>query len=76
MNISRTEDVVHVRLSRRNLEHLIKMLDTNVGMPTLKRRIENGTTLFVSAEENADHYSEREPGLGAEHILSKLGAAA
>lgn len=66
MNVETSGQIVRVTLSRRNLEHLLQMLDHNVGSPSLKRRVENDTYLYVVAEENESHYLGREAGPGAE----------
>ena len=55
---------VRVTLSRRNLLTLLAKLD---GYPTnsactIFRECEGGETLHVTAEEDAVHYAEREPG--------------
>jgi hypothetical protein len=64
MNVTQHDSHIHIALSRRNLEHLLTMLDRKVGSPTLKRR-DGELALFVTAEENEEHYQGREPGPGA-----------
>ena len=63
MKIHRTEkDLVHVSLSRRNIENLLHMLDNRTKTrPSLENLLED-TILLVEAEENDEHYGEREPG--------------
>jgi len=57
---------VHVRLSRRNLRQLDAILDNrDIRNTCLARKDENGASLVVQAEDDADHYEEREPGRGA-----------
>lgn len=69
MNIvDNTDGFLYITLSRRNLETLMKMLDTGAGMSGLQRRIDANTLLVVQAEENADHYKERTPGIGPEDV--------
>jgi hypothetical protein len=55
-----------VSLSRRNLEALLAMLDGDDERGeegrALHRRVEDGTILTVIAEENAEHYGERQAG--------------
>lgn len=54
----------HIALSRRNLLTLLKMLDQNVGEPTLRRTLAGGDhTIRVTAEEDTHHYASkaREP---------------
>lgn len=54
--------LVRVSLSRRNLTALLHMLDTRCyGQPGLLR-MDDETVLVVTAEEDADHYDEREAG--------------
>ena len=58
---------VYVRLSRRNLRQLEAILDNpDVRNECLARRDENGVSLVVQVEDDADHYEGRdpEPGLG------------
>jgi len=56
-------DRVHVRLSRRNLRQLDAILDDpNVGSRCLARKDENGVSLVVQVEDDADHYEGRDPG--------------
>lgn len=62
-----TEKKLFITLSRHNLETLIKMLDLGVGMPVIHRTIQ-GVRLIVQAEQNADHYKDREPGVGSEDV--------
>ena len=54
---------VHVRLSRRNLRQLNAGLDNpDLRNRYLTRRAENGVSLIVQVEDDADHYEERDPG--------------
>jgi hypothetical protein len=58
-------DRIHVRLSRRNLRQLDAILDDpDVGGRCLARRAENGVSLVVHVEDDADHYEGRDPGEG------------
>ena len=60
-------DRVHVRLSRRNLRQLDAILDNpDIRDSCLARRAENGVSLVVQVEDDADHYEGRDPdpGLG------------
>ena len=58
-------DRVHLRLSRRNLRQLGAFLDDpDSGNRCLVRRAENGVSLVVQVEDDADHYEGRDPGQG------------
>ena len=58
-------DRVHLRLSRRNLRQLDAILDDpGVRNRWLTRRAENGVSLVVQVEDDADHYEGRDPGPG------------
>ena len=53
---------VHLRLSRRNLRQLAAILDDpDSRNKWLVRRAENGVSLVVQVEDDADHYAERDP---------------
>lgn len=65
-------DNVRVQLSRRNLTQLIEMLDRKVGNSTLKRLTETGVPLYVTAEEDDEHYGDRKPGPGLDEIRHLL----
>jgi hypothetical protein len=54
-------DRVYVRLSRRNLRQLDDLLGGSVGGWCLARRDENGVSLIVQVEDDADHYEGRDP---------------
>jgi len=57
-------DHVHVRLSRHNLRQLDAILDDpDIRYKGLARRAENGVSLVVQVEDDADHYEGRDPGL-------------
>jgi hypothetical protein len=57
-------DRVHVRLSRRNLRQLDAILDgRNARNRGLVRKFENGVSLVVQVEDDADHYEGRDPAL-------------
>lgn len=57
-----TRGLVEVRLSRRNLESLLHMLDSrSYGKPALMS-VDDEYMVLVLPEENADHYADREPG--------------
>ena len=54
---------VYVRLSRRNLRQLDAILDNqDIRNRCLVRRAENGVSLVVQVEDDADHYEGRDPG--------------
>ena len=56
-------DRVYLRLSRRNLRQLDAILDDpSVRNRCLTRRAENGVSLVVQVEDDADHYGGRDPG--------------
>ena len=56
---------VQVRLSRRNLRQLDAMLDNpDISTGSLTRRVENGVSLVVQVDDDADHYEGRDPGPG------------
>jgi len=56
---------VFVRLSRRNLQQLDHILaQSAAGNSALVRKDENGVSLVVRVEEDAEHYEGREPGPG------------
>ena len=56
-------DRVYVRLSRRNLRQLDAVLDNqDIRNRCLVRRAENGVSLVVQVEDDADHYEGRDPG--------------
>jgi hypothetical protein len=56
---------ISVRLSRRNLRQLYALLDgQDARRSCLMRRDENGVSLVVQVEDDADHYEERNPGPG------------
>jgi hypothetical protein len=58
-------DRVYVRLSRRNLRQLDAVLDNqDIRNRCLVRRAENGVSLVVQVEDDADHYEGRDPGPG------------
>jgi hypothetical protein len=52
---------VHVRLSRSNLSQLHAILDQpDTRSRCLARRVENGVSLVVHVEDDADHYEGRD----------------
>jgi hypothetical protein len=56
---------VYVRLSRRNLRQLDALLDgPNAGRSCLARKDENGVSLVVQVEADAEHYDGRDAGSG------------
>jgi hypothetical protein len=60
---------IHVKLSRRNLRELEAILDDrNTRNGCLARSDENGVSLIVQAENDAEHYVERGPGPGLGNI--------
>jgi hypothetical protein len=65
MFVTITGDRLHVRPSRRNLRQLDALLDNpNIRNRCLTRRAENGVSLVVQVEDDADHYEGRDPGPG------------
>lgn len=64
MNLQKTDTAIRVTLSRRNLEHLLRLLDNGAGM-TLNRMTPEGL-LIIEPEENDAHYKGRTPGPGAD----------
>lgn len=65
MFVSIVDKRVHVRLSRRNLRQLVAILDAPDNPNTcLARRDDNGVSLVVQVENDADHYEGRGPGAG------------
>jgi hypothetical protein len=53
---------VYVRLSRRNLRQLDAIVDNaDISNRCLTRRAENGVSLVVQVEDDADHYEGRDP---------------
>ena len=55
-------DRVHVRLSRSNLRQFDAILDDpDTCNRCLARRAENGVSLVVQVEDDADHYEGRDP---------------
>lgn len=65
MNIASIDGAVSITMSRRNLEHLLAALDMAESpvKPVLHRMTDKGM-LYVFAEENEDHYIDREAGPG------------
>ena len=62
-------DCVYLRLSRRNLRQLDAILDNPaIRNRSLTRRTENGVSLVVQVEDDADHYEGRDPGPGSGKI--------
>ena len=58
-----SSNTVHVRLSRRNLLVLLSKLDGHPeGSACSLIRACNGILFMVDAEEDAEHYGERQPG--------------
>jgi hypothetical protein len=56
-------DRVYLRLSRRNLRQLDAILDNpGIRHRCLVRTAENGVSLVVQVEDDADHYEGRNPG--------------
>lgn len=74
MNITTNGPIIHVTLSKRNLEHLLKAHELNVGVPTLKRVTEDGTNLYVTVEADAEHYQDRDADPGFDHALQRKAA--
>jgi hypothetical protein len=65
MNATTNGTQVFVTLSRRNLLHLLAVLDDpGVLNKSLVRRTEDGVHLTVVAEQDHIHYDERQPGPG------------
>ena len=64
-------DRVYLKLSRRNLRQLNAILDDpNIRDRYLARRAENGVSLVVQVEDDADHYEGRDPGQGVCKVAS------
>jgi hypothetical protein len=56
---------VYVTLSRRNLRQLNALLDSpDAGRSCLARKDDNGVSLVVHVEDDADHYDRRDAGPG------------
>jgi hypothetical protein len=75
-----SDTLVHISLSRRNVETLLKMVDGNVGEPTLNRTVEGGVALVVTVQSDEDHYAGRPehhkiPGPSVEKILRAVTIA-
>jgi hypothetical protein len=78
VNLVSAGPTIRITLSRRNLDTLIRMLDVQVGNPTLKRIVADDIHLYVTAEEDAEHYdsNDRQPevrgvrGIGPEHVAA------
>jgi hypothetical protein len=65
MFVTIVDNRVYVRLSRRNLRQLEAILDNpGVRNGCLARRDDNGVSLVVQVEDDADHYEGRDPGPG------------
>jgi hypothetical protein len=63
------DNQAYVRLSRRNLRQLQAILDSANGCTRwLARTDENGVSLVVQVEDDADHYAERDQDPGMEHV--------
>lgn len=57
MQLTRTDDVVCVSLSRRNLEGLLAQTSADpFADPQLMRRVETGELLIVTVERDEEHY--------------------
>jgi hypothetical protein len=63
MDIKYTDGAARVFLSRRNLEQLLVALTADPETAYLFRMTGEGM-LYIFAEENKDHYSDRAPGPG------------
>jgi hypothetical protein len=69
--ISRTPSDISISLSRRNLQTLLAMLDYQTGLNALSRIVaEDGTSLTVWAEEDAEHYASNDRQA---HVRNKMG---
>ena len=65
MFVTIVDNRVHVRLSRRNLCQLVAILDApDTPNTCLARRDDNGVSLMVQVESDAEHYEGRGPGAG------------
>lgn len=65
MLVTIVDNRVYVRLSRRNLRQLDAILgEPDVRNRCLVRKDENGTSLVLQVEDDADHYMGRDPGPG------------
>jgi hypothetical protein len=63
MEFTRTDKGFRLELSRRNLEVLLAKLGDPISARTLIKVSEEGDVVEVVAVENADHYSDRPPGV-------------
>jgi hypothetical protein len=65
MLVTIVDNRVYVRLSRRNLRQLSAILDgQDVRHRCLTRKDENGVSLVLQVEDDADHYAGRHQGPG------------
>jgi hypothetical protein len=65
MFVTIVDNRVYVRLSRRNLRQLGAILgEPDVRNRCLVRKDENGMSLVLQVEDDADHYLGRDPGPG------------
>lgn len=63
MLVNIVDNRVFVRLSRRNLRQLSAILDgQDGGQKCLTRKDENGVSLVLQVEDDADHYAGRYQG--------------
>ena len=67
MHVTNTSPLT-ITLSRRNLETLMKLLDTGAAMPNLYRVVKPHGLVIICAEENDEHYATRPMGIGPEDI--------
>lgn len=68
MDIKQTENQIFVVLSERNVRQLLQAFERGYATG-LQRRCENGLSLHVRVESDADHYTSREAGPGLSRIL-------
>ena len=69
MLVTIVDNLVFVRLSRRNLRQLDAMVDCReAGNRYLACKDNNGVSLIVHVEEDAAHYEARDPGPGVAEV--------
>lgn len=74
MLVTVIDNRVFVRLSRRNLRQLDAMLETNAANRCLARKDQNGVSLLVQVEEDAEHYDGRDPSPGVREVAHQPAA--
>lgn len=59
MRGSAAGSMIAVTMSRKNLNQLLSALDEGSTVPILSRRQEDGSILYIAAEEDEIHYADR-----------------